>query len=54
MDKYKNFLKEHILMSSDDADLFLSGFEEVNYKKGDLLLEFKLQIQIKRNNRKYI
>lgn len=39
MDKYKKFLKEQILMSSDDADLFLSGFEEVNYKKGDLLLE---------------
>ncbi|MAU16654.1 MAG: hypothetical protein CMH46_14090 [Muricauda sp.] len=37
MDAYKGYLVEEIGMTNNDADLFLSGFETVQYKKGDYL-----------------
>lgn len=37
MDAYKRYLVEEIGMTQADADLFLSGFETVQYKKGDYL-----------------
>lgn len=37
MDAYKSYLVEEIGMNHTDADLFLSGFETVHYKKGDYL-----------------
>ncbi len=39
MDAYKRYLVEEIGMTQADADLFLSGFETVQYKKGDYLQE---------------
>ena len=39
MDAYKRYLVEAIGMTQADADLFLSGFETVQYKKGDYLQE---------------
>ena len=39
MEDYKRQLVDTLGMSDADADLFLSGFEIVEYSKGDLLLE---------------
>jgi len=39
MENYKKYLIETLEMSIVDADLFLSGFEIVNYKKGEYLLK---------------
>ena len=39
MDSYKRYLIETLEMSDADADLFLSGFERVEYSKGEYLLE---------------
>lgn len=39
MESFKIYLIELLNMNETDADLFLSGFDEVNYKKGDFLLE---------------
>lgn len=39
MKKYKEYLIAKLKMNNDDADLFLSGFEEVHYKKGEFLQE---------------
>jgi len=39
MEAYKNYLIEKIGMTGANADLFLSGFETVKYKKGDFLQE---------------
>lgn len=38
MESYKKYLIESLDMSAVDADLFLSGFEIVEYNKGDFLL----------------
>lgn len=37
IEKYKVYLVDNLGMSYEDADLFLSGFEMVNYKKGDVI-----------------
>ncbi|SDW07810.1 cAMP-binding domain of CRP or a regulatory subunit of cAMP-dependent protein kinases [Lutibacter oricola] len=37
MNVYKDYLISKLGMNNDDADLFLSGFEEVIYKKGSFL-----------------
>ena len=37
MESYKRYLIEKLEMTETDADLFLSGFEVVNFKKGDFL-----------------
>lgn len=39
MENFKKYLVETLDMSIVDADLFLSGFEKVIYKKGDYLLK---------------
>lgn len=39
MENYKKYLISEIGMSNSDAELFLSGFELVKYKKGDFLQE---------------
>ncbi len=39
MDNYKRYLVETLEMSDTDAELFLSGFEIVEYNKGDYLLK---------------
>lgn len=39
MENYKEYLISEIGMSNSDAELFLSGFEVVNFKKGDFLQE---------------
>lgn len=39
MESYKQYLHKFLGMSVADADLFLSGFEQVDYKKGDFLLK---------------
>jgi len=39
MNAYKRYLVEEIGMTQADADLFLSGFETIQYKKGDYLQE---------------
>ncbi len=39
MENYKRYLIERLDMSDIDADLFLSGFELVEYNKGDFLLK---------------
>ncbi len=39
MDRYKKYLIDTLEMSEEDAGLFLSGFEEVEYRKGDYLLK---------------
>ncbi|MFA7116844.1 MAG: hypothetical protein WC140_06435 [Bacteroidales bacterium] len=39
IENYKNYLNKKLCMPLEDADLFLSGFDLVNYKKGDYLLK---------------
>lgn len=39
MESYKRYLEETLGMGDADAGLFLSGFELVEYNKGDFLLE---------------
>ena len=39
MENYKKYLISEIGMSNSDAELFLSGFELVKYKKSDYLQE---------------
>jgi CRP-like cAMP-binding protein len=39
MESYKRYLIEKLEMSDVDADLYLSGFELVEYNKGDYLLK---------------
>ena len=39
MDRYKKYLIDTLEMSEEDASLFLSGFEETEYSKGDYLLK---------------
>ena len=39
MENYKRYLVSEIGMSNSEAELFLSGFETVKFKKGDFLQE---------------
>lgn len=39
MENYKRYLIDHLDMGTDEADLFLSGFEVVEYQKGDMLVK---------------